>query len=201
MNRNLLYLPMLAILFWTQVGWAEAEIKNTFGLGPRAGFYRSRDAEDGSWYGGVQARVRLGQYFGLEGAVDYRLEETFDFDVAGVDGEIRQHTYPVTASLMLFLPVLPHFSPYLVGGGGYYFNRIDYSEELEDLGFDDDTNSTFGWHAGAGLEFPFSDHVALNLDFRWIFMDPEFGEEGGTDLDEDRSVDGYAATAAVMFYF
>jgi hypothetical protein len=51
------------------------------------------------------------------------------------------------------------------------------------------------------LEFPITSHVALNTDFRWIFLDTKFGTEGGTDLDRDRKADGYAATAALMFYF
>jgi opacity protein-like surface antigen len=201
MKKGLFFLPMLALLFWSQVGWTADSIGNTFGLGPRVGYYRSKDAAEGSWYGGLQARFRFGEYFGLEGAVDYRMEETFDVDAPGFSGEIAQHSYPVTASLMIFLPILPHFSPYVVGGGGYYFTKIDYSESLEAIGFDDQTEKPFGWHAGAGLEFPFTEHAALNFDFRWIFMDSEFGTSAGTDLDEDRTADGYAATAAVMFYF
>jgi len=51
------------------------------------------------------------------------------------------------------------------------------------------------------LEFPITETVALNADVRYIFMDSEFGDEGGTDLDEDRSADGWVGTAALMFYF
>ncbi len=200
MRKTLFFLPLLTLLLWSQTGWAEVEIENTFGFGPRGGYYRSQDAENGAWYVGLQARLRLGEYFGLEGAIDYRLEEKFNLDVGGANGEVRQHSYPVTASLLFFLPVLPHLSPYLVGGAGYYFTQIDFSEELEAIGFDDQTENVFGWHAGAGLELPVSDHVAVNLDFRWIFLDAEFGS-GGTTLDEDRTSDGYATTAALMYYF
>ena len=59
----------------------------------------------------------------------------------------------------------------------------------------------WGWHAGAGLEVPITEHVALNADFRWIFLDSKFGKEGTTDLDRDRKADGYVGTAALMFYF
>jgi opacity protein-like surface antigen len=201
MKKRLFFLPMLAILFWSQLGWAETEIKNTFGLGPRAGYYQTRGSENGTWYGGIQARFRLGEYLGLEAAADYRQTEKFKVSGPGFSGDIRQHSFPITGSLLVFLPILPHFSPYLVGGGGMYFTKIDYSSELETLGFHDRTERIWGWHAGAGLEFPITEHVALNTDFRWIFLDSKFGTEGGTDLDRDRKADGYVGTAALMFYF
>lgn len=201
MKKVYFSISMLLLLFSTEPGWADDGIKNTFGLGPRAGYYRSRDAEEGSWYGGLQARFRLGKVIGLEGAVDYRPEETFEVNLPGASAEIRQHSYPVTASLLIFLPILPHFSPYLVGGGGWYYTKIDYSDTLEAQGFEDRTERLFGWHAGAGLELPITEHVALNGDLRYIFLDSDFGERPGIDLDEDQKADGYVATVALMFYF
>jgi len=203
MKKGLFFLPILALLCFSQLGWADDDdhIKNTFGIGPRAGYYRSRDAENGNWYGGLQARARFGKYFGLEGAVDYRQTERFELTGPTFSGTVRQHSYPVTGSLLLFLPIIPHFSPYLVGGGGVYFTKLDYSDDLERLGFHDRTERIWGWHAGAGLEFPITANVALNTDFRWIFLDSKFGTEGGTDLNRDKKADGYAATAALMFYF
>ncbi len=203
MKKKQSFIWAVLFLILPQLGWAEEgdHIKNSFGIGPRAGFYKSKDADEGAWYGGVQARLRLGEVFGLEAAADYRSEETFDVSSPAFDGKIRQRSYPLTASLLVFLPILPHFSPYLVGGGGYYYTKIDFSESLENLGFKDRTERTFGWHAGGGLEFPINEHVALNADVRYIFMDSEFGEEGTTHLDEDRSADGWVATGALMFYF
>ena len=97
MKKGLFLLPLLALIFWSQLGWAATDsIGNTFGLGPRAGYYRSRDAKSGAWYGGLQARFRVGEFFGLEGAVDYRLVEKFKVDAGPVSGEVKQHSYPVT---------------------------------------------------------------------------------------------------------
>ena len=203
MKKKLFFLPILALLCFSQLGWADddGEIKNTFGLGPRAGYYRSWDAETGNWYGGLQARARFGKYFGLEGAVDYRQTEKFELTGPGFSGNVRQYSIPVTGSLLVFLPIIPHFSPYLVGGGGVYFTKLDYSSELEALGFHDHTERIWGWHAGGGLEFPITQHLALNADFRWIFLDTKFGTEGGTDLNRNKRADGYVATTALMFYF
>lgn len=186
-----------------QLGWAEDEgtIKNTFGIGPRAGYYKSRDADNGAWYGGVQARLRLGSIFGIEAAADYRSKETFKVSEPGLEGNIRQHSYPLTASALIFLPILPHFSPYLVGGGGWYFTKIDYSPSLESLGFRDKTTHIFGWHVGGGLELPITANVALNADIRYIFLDNKFGETGSTSLSRNSKDDGWVGTGAVMFYF
>lgn len=200
MKKKSFWILIAIFLILPQLGWAE-RIENTFGIGPRAGYYQSRDADEGAWYGGVQARFRLGPAFGLELAADYRTEETFEVDTPTLSGEINQRSYPVTASLLVFLPILPHFSPYLVGGGGIYYTKIDFSSSLEDLGFEDRTERPWGWHVGGGLEIPFTENVAFNADVRYIFMDPEFGREGTTNLDEDRSVDGWVGTGALMFYF
>lgn len=197
-------------LIWTaiflilpQLGWAEDDgrISNSFGIGPRAGYYKSKDADQGAWYGGVQARLRLGPIFGLEAAADYRSKETFSVSSPGFNGEIHQRSYPLTGSLLVFLPILPHFSPYLVGGGGWYYTKIDFSKDLEALGFKDKTERPFGWHLGGGLELPITAHVAINADIRYIFMDTKFGESGTTRLDENRNADGWVGTGALMFYF
>lgn len=203
MKKQSFWIWTMIFLILPQLGWAQGDgrIENTFGIGPRAGFYKSKDADEGAWYGGVQARFRLGEVIGLEVAADYRSEETFEVDSPTFSGEINQRSYPVTASLLVFLPILPHFSPYLVGGGGIYYTKIDYSDSLEDLGFDDRIERPWGWHVGGGLEIPFTETVAINADVRYIFMDSEFGREGTTNLDEDRSVDGWVGTAALMFYF
>lgn len=202
MKRTLFFWIAIALLT-PQLGWAgdNDHIKNTFGIGPRAGYYKSTDADNGAWYGGIQARLRLGSVFGLEAAADYRSEETFKVSGPTFEGEIHQRSYPLTASVLVFLPILPHFSPYLVGGGGWYYTKIDFSKSIEALGFRDKTTRPFGWHVGGGLEFPITEHVALNADVRYIFMDTEFGETGNTSLSRDRKADGLVGTGALMFYF
>ncbi len=203
MENKYLWIWIVLVLVLPQLGWAEDDghISNTFGIGPRAGFYKSKGAEDGAWYGGIQARLRLGSVFGLEAAADYRASEKFKVSGPGFDGTIRQHSYPVTASLLIFLPIIPHFSPYLVGGGGYYFTRTEYSSNLQALGFQDKTHSIFGWHVGGGLELPITSHIALNADVRYIFLDTKFGETGSTSLNENSRANGWVGTGALMFYF
>lgn len=203
MKKKYLLIWSMIFLILPQLGWAgdDDHIGNTFGIGPRAGYYKSKDADDGAWYGGIQARFRLGAILGLELAADYRSEETFSISSPAFSGEINQRSYPLTASVLVFLPILPHFSPYIVGGGGWYYTKIDFSNEIEALGFKDKTERPFGWHLGGGLELPFSEHFAINADIRYIFMDTEFGRSGNTRLDENRKADGWVGTGALMYYF
>jgi len=125
MKKQPFLILTLILLILPQLGWAQGDghIENTFGIGPRAGYYKSKDADEGAWYGGVQARFRLGEVIGLEVAADYRAEETFEIDTPTFEGEIRQHSYPVTASLLVFLPIIPHFAPYIVGGGRHLLHQ------------------------------------------------------------------------------
>ena len=50
---------------------------------------------------------------------------------------------------------------------------------------------------GFGLELPFNEDVALNVDYRYIFLNPDDNEESF----EDASFNSNAFTAGLMFYF
>jgi opacity protein-like surface antigen len=175
---------------------SEPTIKNTFGFGPRAGYYIADDAEDGSFYGGIQARFRMGAVVGLEGAVEYRTAHETNFEFGDVSQSVDTKFVPITASLLLFLPVSPYVAPYGIGGAGAYYTIYDYDGNFLD---ENDDEFNFGYHLGFGLEFPFNNNIALNLDYRYLFLNPD---EGETTLDEaDYNFDGNAFTASLMFYF
>jgi len=79
------------------------------GIGGRAGWLRSDDADDTTLHGGAQLRLRLLPILGLEGSIDYRKEE---FD----NGRIEIKSYPVLVSALLYpIPTAP-IQPYLIGG-------------------------------------------------------------------------------------
>lgn len=171
-----------------------AVIENAFGIGPRLGYYHGSEIDDGTFYYGLQARLRLGSVIGLEGSVSYR---------PGTEGEANPVTgqfftyetkfVPVTGSLMFFIPI-DGFAPYGLAGVGAYYTIYD-SEDPRTENWDPTFN--FGYHLGFGLEIPFNDDVALNLDYRYIFLTPE-GE--GDDAPEDADFSGNLITASLMFY-
>jgi opacity protein-like surface antigen len=187
---------MLGLLTFTasaQDASDRAAIKNSFGIGPRLGFYKAQDAEEGSFYGGLQARARLGAVVGLEGAVDYRAGQEYGFG----DYTVKTSSIPVTASLMLFAPISKSFSPYGLAGIGAYYTRYDYSGSLAGLEAEDDSDFNLGYHLGFGAELPFNENVALNVDYRYIFLNPDSNEQSF----EDANFNANAFTAGLMFYF
>ncbi|HEX6983651.1 MAG TPA: outer membrane beta-barrel protein [Balneolaceae bacterium] len=171
-----------------------AVIENAFGIGPRFGYYHGSEIDDGTFYYGLQARLRLGGVIGLEGSVSYRpgTERNLVTDQGDVSDQFYETKFvPVTGSLMLFIPV-DGFAPYgLAGVGAYYTFYGDGAPDNWDPTFN------FGYHLGFGLEIPFSDDVALSLDYRYIFLTPE-GE--GQDAPEDADFSGNVFTGGLMFY-
>jgi opacity protein-like surface antigen len=170
-----------------------APIKNTFGIGPRLGYYKASDADEGSYYGGIQARLRLGAIIGIEAAVDYGSGQEY-----GV-GEytVKTSFIPVTASIMLFVPITESLRPYGFAGLGAYYTLFTFSDAALDLGFEDDSNFNLGYHLGFGAELPLSSNIALTADYRYLFLNPSENEESINDAD----FNGNIFTAGLMFYF
>lgn len=171
----------------------QSAIENTFGFGPRVGYYQADDADEGNFYGGIQFRGRFGQTLGLEAAVEYRAAQDFSFD----DFEADTRMVPITGSLLLFVPFGPNFSPYGLAGLGAYYTLTDYSGDVEELGLEDFEEFNLGYHLGFGLEIPISSNVAFNADYRYLFLNPDDNEENL----EGASFDGNTFTGSIMFYF
>lgn len=145
-----------------------------FSIGPAVGWLKVRDADDGTWMAGVQARLRLGRVIGVEGAITAHRS---DF----ADDMIEVFQYPVQVSLLVFpFPDSP-VEPYLVGGAGWYYTRYEYDSAL---GLDDETDSQFGVHLGAGLMIELGPKVQIFGDFRWIFLDEPGVDNGDIENEE-----------------
>lgn len=170
-----------------------ATIDNTIGFGPRLGYYKAHDARDGNYYGGIQARARLGSILGVEGSLEYRAGNEFGIS----DYSLRTSYIPLTASLMLFIPMDRNFTPYGLGGVGAYYISYNYSDGAEDLGFSDDSSFNLGYHLGFGAELPLNSNFALSLDYRYLFLNPDENQESL----EDANLNANLFTAALMFYF
>ncbi len=166
-----------------------AAIKNTLGFGPRLGYYKAADAEDGNFYGGIQARIRLGPVLGIEGSVDYRAGQTYEF----LGQEVQTKFVPITGSLMFFAPISQNFAPYGLAGIGAYYTIYDYEGTFTDQ---NENNFNFGYHLGFGIELPINSNAALNFDYRYLFLNPDDNEQSFEDAD----FNGNVFTAGLMFY-
>jgi opacity protein-like surface antigen len=144
-----------------------------FGVGVRMSMVKS-DTDDGVTdsdsvrFTGGQIRMRVSPKTGIEVSLDRHSEE---FEL--LDQRVRE--YPLQASLMLF-PVRGSFSPYLLGGPGWYTTKVD---SLSDEDADSVSTRKFGWHAGFGAELLMGKHAGIHADYRYTFL------KWGDDDDED----------------
>lgn len=170
-----------------------ATTENTFGFGPRLGFYTAGDADDGNFFGGLQMRAKFGAIVGLEGSIEYRARQQF-----ALDDEVTANasSVPITASFMLFAPLSDYVAPYGLVGAGAYYTFYTYDDGLNDITFDDNNRFEWGYHLGVGTELWFTDKTALSLDYRYIYLDPDDGVDGFSNL----SLNGNVFTASLMFY-
>jgi opacity protein-like surface antigen len=166
---------------------AEAQI----GIGGRISTVRGdEDAGTSSQrFTGGQLRVGLSRKISIELALDSNTE-TNDEET------LRIRDRPFQASLLLF-PVRSSFSPFLLGGVGWYSTRV---EQLEDGDVLDSVSTTRrGYHAGFGAEIRMGRHAGLHADYRYTFLN--FGDDDQDEDDEDGSILGALNPASAVSRF
>lgn len=182
------YIAMAALVLGLQPAvFAEGGVgEKTFSIGPRATYSTPKDADEGEWSGGAQARLHLSPGLGLEGSIDYHSNNY------GVGTTIK--TYPVQASLLGYLMPGSAFSPFLLGGVGWYYTRISGP-----AGFSN-TTSRFGLHAGAGLEVMLNKSLSLDGSYRYVWVESVTSTDSDA-LDKTYNDKGSMITMALNFLF
>lgn len=155
-------------------------------LGGRGMYFKPKDAE-GSWSGGAQVRFHLTSAFALEGSADVR-QDRF--------GDTVVDLIPVQASLLAYLFPGKMVSPYLLGGGGWYYTHIKAGSP-----FDDRTDHRFGPHAGAGLQAWFNKHWSIDGSWRYVWLSAYRSQDAAHPLGRDIDDSGYMVTGALNFHF
>jgi hypothetical protein len=157
-----------------------------FGIGPRLTFVRGTgDLPDGSQrFTGAAVRLGGGKT-ALEIAMDFK---------SGVTGDLTERIkdYPIQGSLLIF-PVRSRIAPYLLGGIGWYSQRVQQlgpasartaiDDELRQgepasAVLQDQTTRKIGYHAGFGGEVRVHTHVGLYGDYRYTFIRFGTDDEG-----------------------
>lgn len=152
-----------------------------FTLGPRAGYLRAAGAEDGAWFGGAQARLRLMDRLAAEGSIEFH-QEKFD--------NLTVTQYPVQVSALLFPISLEKIYLYILAGAGWYYTRFDFDPGAGD----DDTDGDFGWHVGGGVEIWLNETISVNGDIRYIFLRP-----ANDDIPDPEDFDYWQITIGLNF--
>ena len=135
-------------------------------IGPRAGFLKGVDADDGVWFAGVQWQLPLGDFLTFQASAELHESEF-------ADGDLKVSTIPLQIT-GLFHPIKEAgYQLYLLGGAGWYYTSLDFSGALAAAGNKDDTSNEFGYHVGIGVEFDMGGGLTLNSDFRYIIIDSD----------------------------
>ena len=160
---------------------------------------------DGNTETGVDAEIAFGHYFlptvVLElGAGYFKAKGTFDTG-SNVRNDLEFNVIPLILSGKFMIPV-GSVSPYGEAGIGAYFSSLDVSNNGNSFS----GTSTFGIHAGAGIDVPVGDTVFLGAEGRYVWADPSFGDEEIKINDTTYSLDGFklngfTLTAVLGFYF
>jgi opacity protein-like surface antigen len=139
------------------------------GIGGRLAWVTAdSDADtDAVRFTGGQIRL-LSVRWGLEVSIDQR-SETF----ADLGEKVTER--PIQASLLLRLAG-GGFSPYLLGGPGWYRQTVKPIDDTDDSEVE---STEFGWHAGGGLELRPARHFGIHADYRYTFLD--FGDDDDDD--------------------
>jgi hypothetical protein len=151
------------------------------------------DAPSERFIGG-HVRAWLSKRVGAELSLDRRSEE----NVAMTE---RVRDSPIQASLLLCL-VRSSFSPYVLGGVGWYTHSVDVVVANE-VTATTRTRRT-GSHAGFGAELRAGRHAALHADYRYTFL--HFGDDPANTTTSGGkgflpSYEGSMWTAGVTVYF
>lgn len=173
-------------------------------IGLHGGYLKSKDAEEGGFATGAYLELRFASIFALQGGVGYQKQGSFTFPVDSSDISLDVSTIPMTASFKVSTPGAIPFHPYALAGGGWYRTTYDFSSDAEDLlGVEDKTETSFGWHVGAGLSLSVAPKMALFGEFRTIFLDPEKNaDESWEEIQDDiesLDFDSYAINVGLSF--
>jgi opacity protein-like surface antigen len=166
--------------------WAQGidpEPLTSFGLGIHGGVFDPKDG-DMNGFGGVHARLRLLPFLGFEGSADVR-EAKFK------DDRVTVLQVPVQVSALIYIIPSGPIQPYLVGGVGWYYTRVDPE------GGSADTSQEFGYHGGAGVDVPLGPNWVLNGDFRYFALADNVEGRDAEDIDAD----GWQVRLGITYYF
>lgn len=162
-------LSALALLAVVLTAVPAAAQTSGFGIGPRLTFVRGGDPDaDSQRFTGAAIRLGGGKT-ALELAMDFRSS-------VGDDLTERIKDYPIQASLLVF-PIRTRLAPYLVGGLGWYSQRV---ETLGPVQTEAQTTRKVGYHAGVGGELGLHRRFGIYGDYRYTFI--RFGGEDSSSL-------------------
>lgn len=164
-------IPLLRALafLWASLpatGAAQSYSDPGLGFGAHVALTEGRSADGASLAGGLHLRYRLTSSLGLEGSIGYRRET-----VADAGGPLLDLVeIPVTGTGQLFFFPRTRVQPFLLAGAGLHVVKTTQEGRNETAG--GATEALFAVHAGAGVDVRPTRTSAVQLDARWVFLEP-----------------------------
>jgi len=185
---------MVSLLAMAAPHAAEAR---TIGVGAHVGYSKAEDADDGTYHIGGDLSLRPIDLVGLMLEVEYRKDDVDVDGTGGVikDAEIEYIPILLSAQVFPFGDSLGAFSPFLIGGGGWYITRSEIRGSVAGIdGRFTDYDSSTGWHFGFGTDVNLGPFLTLTGDFRYVFLETNL-----EDVD-DSDADGIRLTFGAKFF-
>ncbi|MDR4493545.1 MAG: outer membrane beta-barrel protein, partial [Nitrospirales bacterium] len=85
-------------------------------------------------------------------------------------------------------------SPFLLGGGGWYFTSVDGP------GSSDDTRHRFGLHAGGGLQFMLNPSWSIDGSYRFVWLE-SLESKNDNLFDKNFKDEGHMVTVGLNYHF
>jgi outer membrane protein W len=126
---------------------------------------------------------------------------------SGDYGEFTQFPILGTLRVHLWHPDISRPSGFYFGAGvGYYINDLKLSNTVNTLfpWYNADVDNSFGAHANAGFEINLVENLALNLDFKYIFMneaDVTLSVLGVGSTTTEVELEGWIFGVGLKYYF
>jgi opacity protein-like surface antigen len=141
---------------------------------------------------GVNGEIAIGHYvlptFALELGLGY-FKGTGSFEAENPTEPRHQvdfNVIPLILSAKAFIPAGP-VAPYGELGLGAYFTKFNVTDNLNTF----DGSTTFGLHAGAGLNVNVSPSLFLGLEGRYVWANPSFGDQKIKLNDTEYALNGF----------
>jgi len=141
---------------------------------------------------GVAGEIAFGHYvlptLALELGVGYfKGKATLEAESVTADHQDADfNVIPVIVSLKALIPAGP-IDPYGELGIGAYFTDLEVSDNLNSFS----GTTTFGLHAGAGLNVNVTQHAFVGVEGRYVWADPSFGDQKITLNDTEYALNGF----------
>jgi outer membrane protein W len=202
MKKNLMFLIFaIALIGITFPAFAEENPDGYFAM--KAGLYSPSDSFDIDNFNGghtstldsktgFDGEIAFGRYFAPAFAMELGLGYfESEGSPAAEPGHAKLKVVPLIVTAK-GLVQLGKFEPYGEFGIGAYFTKFEVNGNLGSL--DNDSEITYGLHAGVGANFNITDTMFLGVEGRYLWAKPSYGGQG-------IPLDGFTATIALGFRF